>query len=331
MKNYDFEVIDSIPISSSNELTDQALYAYASTEHNPAVQYLMTLRTKGSRDTMKRIIKSLVKILGFEDVAHVHWHQMRHSHLQLLIAEAQNRNLAPSTINTYLAALKGIAKQAWLSNQMDGDDYQRIKEVRSASGRNLSGGRALERNEIRSLFLSCDADSNTITGARDAAIIALMVGCGFRRSEIVGINMNDVERTKLIITVMGKGRKQRANRLPDQLAYRLIDWLDHRDTIDHTPTDPLFTRIRRHQTLTPDRLTSQTIYYVLNKRGVSQQLEDFSPHDLRRTFATALFNHGEDIRTVQVALGHENIETTKLYDKSGETRKNEAIQNLKII
>lgn len=305
---------------------------YQSLEQNPAALYLLTLRSEKSREVMIRNIKSVTRLLGYEDVNDVQWEALRHTHIQMLIIEMQQSGLAPNTINTYLSALKGILKQAWLSKLIDPDDYQRIKALNSVRGRRLSTGRALQRDEIKRLFLSCDADDNTLTGKRDSAIIALMVGCGFRRSEIININIGDVDIEQNRIRVTGKGNKDRANPLPEQLLDRLSLWLSTRKTLPSAMCSaPLFVRVRRHQSVTCDRLNAQSIYYILNKRGVSEAIAQFSPHDLRRTFATALFDSGQDIRTVQVALGHENIETTAIYDKSGDKRKETAIKGLRVM
>ena len=300
----------------------------ASHLNNPVALYLLSLRSDYGREAMLRNIKSVATLWGFASFEDIDWSEIRHTHVQLLINTARKEGRSPNSVNTYLAAIKGIARQAWLIKQLDTESYQRIKDVRSQSGRRKSAGRALTNAEINALFASCDNDENKAMGARDAAIISLMVGCGFRRNEMVHINMGDVDRESVSVTVLGKGDKERENAIPSRLAPRVKHWLLIRDGFSHSDYDPLFIRIRRHETLTNDRLNPQSISHVLEKRGVNQALARFTPHDLRRTFATALFDSGQDIRTVQLALGHENIETTKIYDKRGEKRAEKAIRDL---
>lgn len=161
-------------------------------EKNPAALYLLSLRSINSREVMRRVMKGIALVLGFDEI------------------EAIARDLKPSSINLQLSALKGIAKQAWLNYQMSADAYQRIKEVKGASGQRIAAGRALGRNEVKGLFESCMTDENTLAGCRDAAILALLVGCGFRRSEIVGIDIGHYDRHQKLVKVLGKSNPHNA-------------------------------------------------------------------------------------------------------------------------
>lgn len=297
-------------------------------EKNPAALYLLSLRSINSREVMRRVMKGIALVLGFDEIEAIQWEKLRHTHVQFIINEAIARDLKPSSINLQLSALKGIAKQAWLNYQMPADAYQRIKEVKGASGQRIAAGRALRRNEVKGLFDSCLHDENTLAGCRDAAILALLVGCGFRRSEIVGINIGHYDRHQKLVKVLGKGNKERENAIPAQLVPLVDNWLEHRACKD--PKSPLFVRFFKGQKQSSQRMTAQAVYYLLEKRSAAQHMQTFTPHDLRRTFATSLFDQGESIRTVQLALGHQNIETTKIYDKRGEQRKNEVLRNLAV-
>lgn len=297
-------------------------------EKNPAALYLLSLRSINSREVMRRVMKGIALVLGFDEIEAIQWEKLRHTHVQFIINEAITRDLKPSSINLQLSALKGIAKQAWLNYQMPADAYQRIKEVKGASGQRIAVGRALGRNEVKGLFESCITDKNTLAGCRDAAILALLVGCGFRRSEIVGINIGHYDKHQKLVKVLGKGNKERENAIPAQLVPFVDNWLEHRACKD--PKSPLFVRFFKGQKQSSQRMTAQAVYYLLDKRSAAQHMQTFTPHDLRRTFATNLFDQGESIRTVQLALGHQNIETTKIYDKRGEQRKNEVLRNLSV-
>jgi len=83
--------------------------------------------------------------------------------------------------------------------------------------------------------------------------------------------------------------------------------------------------------LTTKRLTPNGLHWIVINRGRECQLDHFSPHDLRRTFGTMLLDSGWDIRSVQLAMGHANIQTTTLYDKRGEERINEAIKSVTLL
>lgn len=93
----------------------------------------------------------------------------------------------------------------------------------------------------------------------------------------------------------------------------------------------LFTRIRRFDFLTNDRLTDQAVYHILRVRQQQAGIERCAPHDLRRTFATAMLENGEDLMTVKDAMGHASVTTAQQYDRGGETRLQSARDCLNLV
>jgi site-specific recombinase XerD len=177
-------------------------------------------------------------------------------------------------------------------------------------------GRALPPEEIRALFNSCERDDSSI-GVRDAAMLAVILGCGLRRSEAVGLDLGDIVTTERALRVLGKGNKERLAYMPAGTWQRLRMWIDD---MRGEKDGPLFTRIRRFDTLTNDRLTDQAVYHVLQVRQRQAGILKCAPHDLRRTFATAMLDNGEDLITVKDAMGHTSVTTTQQYDRRGEAR-----------
>ncbi len=292
---------------------------------NAAHAYLLSLRSSGSRTTMTSYLNRVARMIGYTGYDTAAWGTMRYEHVQAVVDKLILEELAPKTINSYLAALKGVARQAWLLKQLDVDAYFHIKEIRPVKGSRIPAGRALERAEIRTVLRHCDREV-TLLNLRDAAIIATLAGCGLRRGEVVAIDLVDLQWKSENIRIIGKGNTERLATMPEQLIPRLRNWLYVRGD----DPGPLFTRIRRGDNMELTRLTPQAVYYILGKRRQAAKLEAFTPHDLRRTFATNLLDNGEDIRVVQVALGHANIETTRTYDQSGERRKHKAVKRLRI-
>lgn len=277
---------------------------------------------------MASFLGRIVKITSNSPTATLHnfdWAGMRRQHVQAVLALLGSAGLAPSTINTYLAALKGVALEAWALRFIDAETYQQIKAVKSVRGSRLAKGRALSVEEIRSLFQACDARPS-FTSLRDAAIIATLAGCGLRRTEITNLSIENIDRTEQSFKILGKGNKERLAFMPHSSWGRLQLWLDVRGASE----GPVFCRIRREQKITGERLSSQAIYYILRERQVQAGLKEFVPHDLRRTFASMLLANGEDIITVKDAMGHESVVTTQKYDKRGSERLRQASQKLRI-
>ncbi len=234
---------------------------------------------------------------------------------------------ATATVNTYLSALKGVAKEAWMLRLMDVESFQHIRAVRNLRGSRLPSGRALPQGEIRALFAVCEADRSCL-GARDAAMLAVILGCGLRRSEVVSLDLRDVVTQDRALRVLGKGNKERLAYVPAGAWQRLQIWID--EIRGETP-GPLFTRIRRFGDVTLNRLTDQAVYHILQVRQGQAGITKCSPHDLRRTFATAMLDNGEDLITVKDAMGHASVTTTQQYDRRGEQRLQDARDRLNLI
>jgi integrase/recombinase XerD len=283
---------------------------------NPALAYLASLSSNRSDKTMRSLLNIIAKLIGYKDLYECEWGKLRRHHIQGILKILSDSERAPATINTYLAALKGTALEAWMMKQIDTENFQHIKHIKPIRGSRLSRGRALSRIEIKNLLKTCEAD-NSSKGVRDAAIFSVLLGCGLRRSEIVALDHKDILWQEHALRVLGKGNKERLAFMPDGTMDRLQILVEE---VRGDLAGPLFTRIRRHDDITTERMTDQAIYHILQTRREESGIAKFSPHDLRRTFATTMLENGEDIITVKDAMGHANIVTTQKYDKRGDER-----------
>ncbi|KLU19283.1 integrase, partial [Proteus mirabilis] len=198
----------SLVLSEKQALLDLNATFTSPAHTNPAMAYLMSLGSKRSRQTMGSFLTIVAKMIGFSSLKNCQWGALRRHHIQAIIDMLSDANKAPATINTYLAALKGVALEAWAMKQMDTESYQHIRQVKSVRGSRLPKGRALTSSEIRALFRSCEKD-NSSKGLRDAAILSVLLGCGLRRSEIVAINYEHIQFRDQAFLVRGKGNKER--------------------------------------------------------------------------------------------------------------------------
>ena len=265
---------------------------------------------------MSSFLSIVAAMLGSSSMDTCSWGSLRRHHVMAVTELLRDTGRATATVNTYLSALKGVAKEAWMLRLMDVESFQHIRSVRNLRGSRLPRGRALPPVEIRALFEACKTDKSSL-GVRDAAILAVILGCGLRRSEAVGLNLSDVVTSERALRVLGKGNKERMSYMPAGTWQRLQFWIDQ---VRGEQPGPLFTRIRRFDTLTNDRLTDQAVYHILLVRQKQAGIEKCAPHDLRRTFATAMLDNGEDLITVKDAMGHASVTTTQQYDRRGEGR-----------
>src|SRR5262249_26521582 len=146
---------------------------------------------------------------------------------------------------------------------------------------------------------------------RDRAILETLYSAGLRVSELVGLNLDDVDVDDGIVTVRGKGKKERLALLGRQAIAALRDWLGERSGIEalaRSPQPALFlNRLGK-------RLTARSVARMLEKYLAQTGLDArTSPHTLRHSFATHLLDAGADIRSVQELLGHSSLGTTQVY------------------
>ena len=207
---------------------------------------------------------------------------------------------------------------------MSAEDYQRAVDVQpeKLKGQDAAAGRALTGGEILALVQTCKADA-TAAGARDAALIGVLF-FGLRRAEVVALNLSDYQRETGALFVKGSKGKDRTIYLTGGAKQALAAWLTWRGA----QSGALFVRIRRWDTLTDQRLSTQAVYTILKHRAAQAGVADFSPHDFRRTFVGELLERGADIATVAKLAGHAKVETTAGYDRRGEESKKKVAELL---
>ncbi len=177
-----------------------------------------------------------------------------------------------------------------------------------------SVGKALPKpipiNQVR-LLLEQPAKLSTAEARRDRAMLELLYASGMRISELVALNLGDVNTEgDYFVRCFGKGRKERIIPLYEQIAKTVKKYMDE-DRLKLSrgrKEDALFLNARG------DRLTRQGFWQKLKEYAKSAGLSDrISPHTLRHSFATHMLSGGADLRSVQELLGHANISTTQVY------------------
>ncbi|HOX54354.1 MAG TPA: tyrosine recombinase XerC [Candidatus Omnitrophota bacterium] len=142
------------------------------------------------------------------------------------------------------------------------------------------------------------------SGLRDRAIMETFYSTGMRISELVGLNMDDIDFISGVVKVRGKGKKERLLPIGEKALSALRQYIDNRKE----KTKEVF--LNKNGT----RITDRGVRDILEKYiKLTSLKENISPHTLRHTFATHLLNHGADLRSVQELLGHVNLSTTQIY------------------
>lgn len=168
-----------------------------------------------------------------------------------------------------------------------------------------------------------DTDRNSI---RDHAIITLFLNCGMRLSELVGINISNIDFSESRMTVIGKGNKERTIYLNKACMNALKDYLSIRphDKVKNDSRDALFLSERK------ERISNRTVQNIVKNELARADLDTtkYSVHKLRHTAATLMYQYGDvDIRALQELLGHESISTTEIYTHVNDERVRNAVEN----
>jgi len=221
---------------------------------------------------------------------------------------------------------------AFLENERDNSSYARARKVASLKSffkflhtkakivddnptADLESPKIVKRHPV---YLTLDESKDLLKSVesenkhckRDYCILTLFLNCGLRLSELCSINISSIRGD--ILTIIGKGNKERTVYLNKACIMAISDYMTERDKMEVLPSqsDALFISERK------TRINMRTVEKIVKKYIADAGLDKnkYSPHKLRHTAATLMYKYGNvDIRSLQMILGHENISTTQIY------------------
>src|SRR5882672_12260610 len=194
--------MDALATSTVSDSSAALVLAPPPDAQNPAAVYLAALAPTGRR-TMGQALQVVVELLGGGDVRTFPWASLRYEHAQA-VRRVLIERYAPATANKVLSAVRGVAREAWRLGLIDAEAFARIRDVQGVRGSRLPAGREVPMRELARLFRAC-AQAGA-SGVRDAAALALLYGCGLRRSEAVSVDMAAFDGSN--VRVLGKGNKE---------------------------------------------------------------------------------------------------------------------------
>lgn len=164
-------------------------------------------------------------------------------------------------------------------------------------------------------LLNASANEDNRNHQRDFAILTLFLNCGMRLSELVGINLKDIDQEEWKMTVIGKGNKERTIYLNQSCMNAISEYLTVRP-LQGLKTDKKNSKEALFLSERKERISRRTVQYIVDKELKEAGLDTtkYSVHKLRHTAATLMYQYGQvDIRALQELLGHESISTTEIY------------------
>jgi integrase/recombinase XerD len=211
---------------------------------------------------------------------------------------------ATATIARRLAALKAFYQFLVKENYVTSDPTDDLSSPKLE--RKLP--RVLTVDEVERLLNQ--PDLSTPSGKRDKAMLELLYATGIRVSELVNLNILDVDLKEGFVRCMGKGSKERVVPMGDIAVSALRAYLEGARSKLVADAKERAVFVNHHG----KRLTRQGFWKIVKKYATQAQIrKEITPHTLRHSFATHLLENGADIRAVQEMLGHADISTTQIY------------------
>lgn len=311
-KNFERQRAETAERATTSKIRQSPTSIPERVDQHPAGAYLISAQTPASRNTAFSALGTAARLLGGNDIRSTPWHQIRYFEMNVLRSTLAE-HYAPATANKILSIVRGVLRQAWKLGLMTTDEYKRAAAVPAIPGTRLPAGRALEHGELHALFRTCAGPEPQ--AARDAALLAILLGCGLRRSEAANLDVDDVDLESSTLRVIGKGNRERIAHMNGNVTMAVTAWIRARGS----EPGPLLSAMEgKGRRVGRNRLSTESIRLVLKRRAAQAGIRACTPHDLRRTFITSLLDEGNDIAVASRMAGHRNIATTTRYDRRNE-------------
>lgn len=230
--------------------------------------------------------------------------------VQAFRAKLEGDGLAPATINVRLSAIRKLAVEAADNGLLDPDLAAGIGRVKGAKRLGVRLGNWLTLGEAQALLGAPDA--TTVKGKRDRAILAVLLGCALRRSEVASLEVEQLQQRDgrwVVADLIGKGGRVRTVPVPAWVKVAIDEWLAVAGIVDGR----VWRSINRGGRVWGGGLTEKVIWHVVEQYAAEAGLPNIAPHDLRRTSAKLCRAGGGELEQIQLLLGHASVQTTERY------------------
>lgn len=220
------------------------------------------------------------------------------------LADRTQDGIKPRSLARHLSSIKGFYQYLIRENIIATNPAALIDAPKQ--GRSLP--KSLSEDDVNHLLSAPDITTNL--GLRDRAMLELLYASGLRVTELVELEMSQLNLSAGIVKVFGKGAKERLVPMGEVAQ----DWLQQYikqsrpQLLKANASGVLFPSLRGQQ------MTRQTFWHRIKQHGITAGInKPLSPHVVRHAFATHLLNHGADLRVIQLLLGHSDLSTTQIY------------------
>jgi site-specific recombinase XerD len=220
------------------------------------------------------------------------------------------RGLGPISINVRITAVRKLAVEAADNGLLAPELAAGITRVKGAKSKGVRVGNWLSVRQAQALLNAPDAA--TKKGLRDRAMLAILLGCGLRRSEVAALTLRHIQQRDnrwCIVDLVGKHGRVRTIPMPTWVKVAIDAWT----TTAAVTEGPVLRRIARGDKVRSEPMSEKVVWQLLRPYAAAAGVAGIAPHDLRRTCAKLCRSAGGELEQIQMLLGHSSVQTTERY------------------
>jgi len=270
-----------------------------------------------SENSVRAYLADLESMLAhINDLGVTEFSQLELNHLRSWLANLQVRGAARSSITRRVVSIRAFtywgARNGWLPRDIGRDLVAPKPERTLPDILDIDGA-----SEVISYLEKRAAEEESATSVRDLAIVEVLYASGIRVSELVGLDLGDIDHERITLRVIGKGNRERIVPLGIPALRAIKNWISEGRVklANSSSGNALFIGSRGKRI--DQRVVRDVVYEATEAIGRDLKL---GPHALRHSAATHLLEGGADLRTVQEILGHSSLSTTQIYTHVTEER-----------
>jgi site-specific recombinase XerD len=225
-------------------------------------------------------------------------------------ASLEARGLGSSSISLRLSAIRKLAVEAADNGLLPPDLAAGILRVKGVTKIGVRIGNWLSMTQAQDLILA--PDITTLKGLRDRAMLAVLLGCGLRRSEVEALTFTHIQQRDgrwCIVDLVGKHNRVRTTPMPPWVKVAIDSWTQAAGLTDGN----VFRRVNRGGRVGGERIGEKAVWQTVRQYAKAIGVPNLAPHDLRRTCAKLCRANGGELEQIQMLLGHASVQTTEKY------------------
>ena len=295
----DVETVDAVIVEPSGSASPVSVYNF---QHEKAIQLVTNgLTSEHSKRAYGKALRDFLTWMS----------EQKKPFIKATIQEyRQTLTGSPASINLRMSAIRKLAQEAADNGLIESTIANGVQNVKGVSQKGVRTGNWLSKEQAQEIILR--PNTRTLKGLRDRAILAVMIGAGLRRSEVVALTFAHVQQRDgrwVISDMNGKGNHVRTIPIPSWVKLAIDEWTDAANITEGI----IFRSVSKGDYVNRENISAWSINDIVARYGEEIGVPTLAAHDLRRTFAKLAHKGGSGVDQIQLSLGHQSMKTTERY------------------